>query len=75
MTILPWQQLLNAACRLGLSPDQFWALSVFEWRALMGQGQGLDPARLQELCQAFPDDAGDILNPTHEDIIHGNKPQ
>jgi uncharacterized phage protein (TIGR02216 family) len=54
--MLPWPHLLRAASQLGLTPSQFWALSVLEWRALMGEAQGLDRGRLGELCQAFPDD-------------------
>jgi Phage tail assembly chaperone protein, TAC len=53
--MLPWRKLLLAANQFGLTPVQFWALSVFEWRALMGEGQGLDSARLGELCRDFPD--------------------
>jgi Phage tail assembly chaperone protein, TAC len=56
MSVLPWSQLIPVASQLGLMPSAFWALSVFEWRALMGEGQGLDAARLSEMCAAFPDD-------------------
>ena len=55
-TLLPWREFLVAASQLGLTPVQFWALSVFEWRALMGDGQGLPSSRLEELCRAFPDE-------------------
>lgn len=55
MSVLPWSQLIPAASQLGLTPSDFWALSVREWRALMGEGQGLDRARLGELIKAFPD--------------------
>jgi hypothetical protein len=54
--ILPWADLLTTAPHLGLTPPQFWALSVREWRALVGEGQGLDPSTLSDLCAAFPDD-------------------
>jgi uncharacterized phage protein (TIGR02216 family) len=56
MSVLPWPDLLVAAPQLGLTPSAFWALSVAEWRALVGQGQGLDRGRLAELSAAFPDD-------------------
>lgn len=56
MSILPWSDLVQAANQFGLTPPAFWALSVFEWRALMGEGQGLDRARLNEISAAFPDD-------------------
>ena len=55
MSGLPWPHLLQAANQIGLTPVQFWALSVFEWRSLMGDGQGLPYGRLDELCRAFPD--------------------
>jgi hypothetical protein len=45
-----------AASQIGLPPSQFWALSVREWRALGGEGQGLDGGRLADLCRAFPDE-------------------
>ena len=56
MKLLPWSDLLLAACQLGLTPQAFWSLSVLEWRALMGEAQGLDVARLSQLCSAFPDE-------------------
>ena len=55
MSVLPWPELLRAAIPFGLTPVEFWALSVFEWRALMGDGAGLPSSRLEELCRAFPD--------------------
>lgn len=57
MSVLPWSQLIAAAPQFSLTPSTFWALSVREWRALVGEGQGLDSARLTELSAAFPDDA------------------
>jgi hypothetical protein len=61
MSLLPWSNLLQGAHQIGLKPTEFWALSVFEWRALFGEGQGLDKGRLGELCQAFPDQTHDQL--------------
>ena len=58
MSVLPWADLVSAASRTGLTPQAFWSLSVFEWRALMGEASGLDSGRLGELCRAFPDDEG-----------------
>jgi Phage tail assembly chaperone protein, TAC len=55
MNVLPWSQLLSAAAQIGVTPAAFWALSVKEWRALMGEGFGLDTGRLSELMAAFPD--------------------
>jgi hypothetical protein len=57
MSMLPWSDLLRAASQFGLTPSQFWTLSVLEWRSLMGEAQGLDRGRLSELCRDFPDDA------------------
>jgi Phage tail assembly chaperone protein, TAC len=56
MSVLPWPDLIAAAPRFGLTPPAFWALSVREWRALVGEGQGLDAGRLAELSAAFPDE-------------------
>ncbi|MEN9855451.1 MAG: Phage tail assembly chaperone protein [Pseudomonadota bacterium] len=55
MSALPWPDLLRFAQHIGVTPQQFWALSIAEWRALVGPAQGLSPNRLAELCQAFPD--------------------
>jgi hypothetical protein len=55
MSALPWSELLRAATHFGLTPPQFWALSVTEWRALVGDSPGLDGARLADLCATFPD--------------------
>lgn len=55
MSVLPWSELIVAANQFGLSPPMFWSLSVFEWRALMGEAQRLDGTRLAELSAAFPD--------------------
>lgn len=55
MSILPWRGLIANAHQMGLTPSQFWGLSVLEWRAVMGEGQSLDVTRLGELIDAFPD--------------------
>jgi uncharacterized phage protein (TIGR02216 family) len=55
MSMLPWSQLLQTATQLGLTPAQFWTLSILEWRALIGEAHGLDRGRLDELSTAFPD--------------------
>jgi Phage tail assembly chaperone protein, TAC len=56
MSVLPWPDLLLVAPQFGLTPSAFWALSVAEWRALVGQGQSLNRDRLAQLSAAFPDD-------------------
>jgi hypothetical protein len=56
MSLLPWSDLMRAAAHLGIPPHAFWALSVWEWRTLMWQGEGLRLRELSDLCAAFPDD-------------------
>jgi hypothetical protein len=56
MSVLPWRELILGANQMGIMPAQFWALSVFEWRALMGEAQGLSGTRLNELIRDFPDE-------------------
>lgn len=54
-----WLQL--AVLRFGLSPTDFWALSLTEWRTLLaalapGAGGALDRAGLEALRAAYPDE-------------------
>lgn len=55
-----WQPLLRAGLRgLGLTPEQFWALTPAELRLMLGEESGGRPmgrARLDELIAAFPDE-------------------
>jgi hypothetical protein len=48
-----------AVLRLGLTPHQFWALSLAEWRALIRPFASIsdlpDPAALKALAARFPD--------------------
>jgi Phage tail assembly chaperone protein, TAC len=60
MSLLPWPDLMRAAAQAGVTPAAFWALSVREWRALMGDAQGLDGGRLNELIAAFPDKSSQV---------------
>ncbi len=53
--------LQTAVLRLGLSPSEFWALSLGEWRALLAalapaSGEALDRAGLEALRAAYPDE-------------------
>lgn len=54
-----WPVLMRAGLRgLGLSAEQFWALTPAELQLLLGEGSGAAPmgrARLDELVAAFPD--------------------
>ena len=48
--------------RLGLSPDQFWTLSLREWRMLCAglkpaAKSGLNRSELMSLCRHYPDEA------------------
>lgn len=53
-----WREALAAARRLGLSPRQFWALSLAEWRALLAQGApAMRRETLAQLLERFPDRA------------------
>ncbi|SNR60839.1 rcc01693 family protein [Puniceibacterium sediminis] len=57
-----WAALLRAGLRgLGLTPDQFWALTPAELQVLLGDSTGSEPmgrARLEELAAAYPDKRG-----------------
>jgi hypothetical protein len=63
MSLMPWTELIAAAAQIGVPPTAFWALSVREWRALMGEAQALDGSRLGELIAAFPDDCAGLSTP------------
>ncbi|WP_370265608.1 phage tail assembly chaperone [Hyphomonas sp.] len=57
-----WAERLEAAVRLGLSPSDFWRLSVAEWRALMrahGQATPLGRAEFEQLSRAWPDEGAE----------------
>lgn len=51
-----WGRALRLALSLGLSPEQFWALSLREWLSLQGAGLTA-PSRnqLRDLMARFPD--------------------
>lgn len=54
---LNWRDGLAEAARLGLSPQQFWQLSLIEWRAITRPAgpSPLDQAGLDALCKQHPD--------------------
>jgi uncharacterized phage protein (TIGR02216 family) len=61
MSAIDWGGLLRAAARMGVSPEDFWRMSVREWR-LMTRGDdviAMSRADLAELMQAYPDRQGD----------------
>lgn len=53
----PWGVLLQAGVRLGLSPADFWQLSLREWQLITStrKGIGFRRADLSRLIGAFPD--------------------
>lgn len=54
---IPWGELLQAALRLGLSPADFWALSLREWQLITSgkKASGFGRSDLSRLISAFPD--------------------
>ena len=54
---LNWRAGLAQASRLGLSPVQFWALSLIEWRAITRPAgpTPLNRSGLEALRTQFPD--------------------
>ncbi|RIJ14439.1 phage tail assembly chaperone [Henriciella mobilis] len=54
--MLPWADMFRQAVAMGLSPQDFWACSVREWRWLSGGHEsGLVRQHLNELIRQFPD--------------------
>ncbi|MFC6196580.1 phage tail assembly chaperone [Ponticaulis profundi] len=53
----PWPLMLQAALRMGLSPQAFWQLSLREWQALTlkTKNTGFGRADLSALLSRFPD--------------------
>jgi hypothetical protein len=52
----PWADWLRAGVAIGIAPSKFWALSLREWRALMGAPAAtLSAADFAQLQEAFPD--------------------
>ncbi|MBR9826736.1 MAG: phage tail assembly chaperone [Alphaproteobacteria bacterium] len=53
-----WAAALRLAARLGLSPADFWRLSLIEWRALSELENAHTPLERQaltELTNTYPD--------------------
>ena len=54
-----WPALLQAGLRLGISPSEFWRLSLREWQALSGaRASVFRRSDLSELIALFPDGDG-----------------
>jgi uncharacterized phage protein (TIGR02216 family) len=60
---MDWAGLMRAGLHgLGLTPAEFWRLTPWELRVMLGQAAGAAPmgrARLRALLAAFPDRGGD----------------
>lgn len=61
MTCLNWRDGLAQAVSLGLSPAQFWRLSLIEWRAITRPAgpPPLNRSGLDALRKQFPDNRHD----------------
>jgi uncharacterized phage protein (TIGR02216 family) len=57
MSVLDWPRLMQAAARMGLSPDAFWKTSLKEWRLLVAaQNNGaMARSELEALAVLHPD--------------------
>ncbi len=54
--MLPWSEMFRAAIRAGLSPKDFWNLSVREWFWLCEESASrLDMPSLKKLMELYPD--------------------
>lgn len=62
--MIPWREwFAYAVLSLGLSPRDFWALTLFEWRALAPEGAGaMDRGGLEKLIALYPDERAEIGN-------------
>ena len=54
--MLPWGDMFRAAVKAGLTPTEFWLLSLKEWRWLVaGDGRALTTKDLLDLMKEYPD--------------------
>ncbi len=54
----PWGEMMRAAIRMGVGPEEFWRLSLKEWRMLTEVGGGAAPlgrGELEMMQAAWPD--------------------
>ena len=56
--MIPWRRWFQfAVLSLGLTPEDFWALTLGEWRFLAPQeGGAMDRGGLQRLVDLYPDE-------------------
>ena len=55
--MLPWPEMMRSALAAGIRPEDFWRLSLREWRWLAARRTGLRAGRLAELMAGFPDES------------------
>lgn len=55
--MLPWADMFRAAVRVGVSPAEFWSLSLREWAWLVASEhiQPMHKEALRALLEAHPD--------------------
>lgn len=54
--MLPWAEMFRAGLRLGLSPSEFWSLSLREWRWLAAPSdRPMVQSTLYQLMSTYPD--------------------
>lgn len=54
---LPWRLLFRSAVLgLGISPKDFWELTLPEFLSFLPQGQGLSREELLSMMAAYPDE-------------------
>ena len=54
----PWSEMLQAAARMGITPEAFWRLSFREWRMLTMTAAASAPigrADFERLSELWPD--------------------
>lgn len=55
----PWNEMARTAAMLGVGPEEFWRLSLKEWRMLTEAREHTAPigrGDLERMAEAWPDD-------------------
>ncbi len=63
---MPWAEMMQAAVRMGISPDGFWRLSLKEWRMLTVEVGGAVPMGRQDfqrMVEQWPDSPSTGVGP------------
>jgi len=56
---MKWGEMLRVAVGLGVSVEEFWRLSLREWRMLVARPEGAVPlgrGELEAMMEAWPDE-------------------